>query len=133
MLFGKILASLSSTLIGQKPEELRWKSSRIPLDFWWISTRWIYDFPAKDLRILAPQILECVFSYFLFFFYKFPVAVLVIQNILNTEKDLHCFIPCREILVILTLDKKLIKNTNICLPGAFLKFKKIQSLIILFY
>ena len=32
LLFGKIFASLSSTLIGQKPEELRWNSGGFPTD-----------------------------------------------------------------------------------------------------
>ena len=47
LLFGKIFASLSSTFIGQKPEELRWKSSGFPVEFRWNSTGWIYDFPAR--------------------------------------------------------------------------------------
>ena len=50
LLFGKIFASLSSTLFGQKPEEILPPSAGYPADIRW----GISDFPAQTCRRHSP-------------------------------------------------------------------------------
>ena len=63
MLFGKIFASLSSTLIGQKPDEILPPSGGYPMDIRGISDFMALLFPHIVFRYLVAQRFPNLYSF----------------------------------------------------------------------